>query len=122
MFTSKTPFFSNEVAVKQVLRIAAVASSLLRLLRAARLPPFPPMSPCKSKIYKGFLFMGVFNSPGTHTNRPDRLGGLDPKPSQIPGVVHTAVPVMPTNVKTARITGRRFKFEDIVDIANALVQ
>ena len=80
------------------------------------------MSPCKSKIYKGFLFMGVFNSPGTHTNRPDRLGGLDPKPSQIPGVVHTDVPVMPTNVKTARITGRRFQFEDIVDIANALVQ
>ena len=80
------------------------------------------MSPCKSKIYKGFLFMGVFNSPGTHTNRPDRLGGLDPRPSQIPVVVHTAFPVMPTDVKTARITGRRFKPEDTADIANALVQ
>ena len=66
--------------------------------------------------------MGVFNPPFTHTNQPDRSGGLDPRPSQIPGVVHTAVPVMPTNVKTARITGRRLKFENIVEIANALVQ
>jgi hypothetical protein len=47
--------------------------------------PFPPMNPCKSKIYKGSLFMGVFNPAcnpplGEHSSE-----GLDLGLSQIPG-------------------------------------